>query len=52
MPDISNLQELSKAFGVTIDYLIDNDSNLPTLSLRKKLDKEKYKSKFSWYHFI
>ena len=49
MPDISNLQELSKVFGATIDYLIDNDSNLPTLSMRKKLDKEKYKNKLTMY---
>ena len=31
LPDITNLQELSKIFGVTIDYLLDKDNNLPAL---------------------
>lgn len=49
LPDITNLQELSKIFGVTIDYLLDKDNNLPALTLRKELDKDKYKSKLSMY---
>ncbi|MGM9875592.1 MAG: helix-turn-helix domain-containing protein [Bacilli bacterium] len=49
LPDITNLQELSKLFGVTIDYLLDKDNNLPALTLRKELDKDKYKSKLSMY---
>ena len=42
LPDITNLQELSKLFGITIDYLLDKDNNLPALTLRKELDKDKY----------
>lgn len=49
MPDISNLQELSKVFGITVDYLLNNDNGLPALSLIKKIDKEKYKNKLSMY---
>ena len=36
MPDISNLQELSKVFGLTVDYLVNNDDNLPALSINFK----------------
>ena len=49
LPDISNLQELSKVFGITIDYLLNEESQLPALSMRKELDKEKYKNKLSMY---
>lgn len=49
LPDITNLQELSKLFGITIDYLLDKDNNLPALTLRKELDKDKYESKLSMY---
>ena len=49
LPDVTNLQELSKVFGVTVDYLLDDQNQLPALSMRKKLDKEKYKNKFTMY---
>lgn len=49
LPDVSNLQELSKLFGITVDYLLDNNRELPLLSLRKELDKTKYKNKRSSY---
>lgn len=52
LPDVSNLQELSKVFGITVDYLLDNDNDLPTLSMRKKLDKNKYNSKLDSYRQI
>lgn len=42
MPDISNLQELSKTFGITVDYFINNQTELPLLVLTKKIEKEKY----------
>lgn len=42
IPDTNNLQELSKVFGITIDYLLNNDNSLPALSMKKELDKEKY----------
>lgn len=42
IPDTSNLQELSRVFGITIDYLLNNDNSLPALSMKKELDKEKY----------
>lgn len=49
IPDISNLQNMSKMFGVTVDYLLDNDNNLPALVMRKELDRKKYKSKLKMY---
>ena len=49
LPDIVNLQELSKTFGITVDYLLNNDYNLPALSMKKELDKEKYDNKISSY---
>lgn len=52
LPDITNLQELSKLFGLTIDYLLSNDNNLPALTLRKELNKDKYKSKLSMYEEV
>ena len=48
MPDISNLKELSKIFGIPVDYLL-NENNLPTLTMKKELDKNKYKNKLSMY---
>lgn len=49
LPDVSNLQELSKVFGVTVDYLLDDDRNLPALSMKVELDKDKYKNKLKMY---
>lgn len=49
IPDISNLQELSEIFGVTIDYLLNDEKNLPALSMKIKLEKEKYENKLSMY---
>lgn len=51
-PDISNLQELSKIFGITVDYLLDEENRLPALSMKKILDKYKYKNKISSYALI
>ena len=49
IPDIDNLKELSHTFGVSVDYLIDNKCDLPLLVMRRKLDKNQYKSKLSSY---
>ena len=49
MPDVSNLQELSRVFGITVDHLLNDDNQLPALSLKKELDKEKYKNKLTMY---
>lgn len=49
LPDVSNLQELSKVFGITVDYLLNDENVLPALSMRKELDKEKYKNKMTMY---
>ena len=38
LPDVSNLQEIAKTFGITVDYLLDDENQLPALSLRKELD--------------
>lgn len=51
IPDIVNLQELSKVFGVTVDSLL-NDEELPLLVMRKELDRDKYGSKLSSYSEI
>ena len=31
LPDTENLKELSRIFGITIDYLLDNNNELPLL---------------------
>lgn len=49
LPDVSNLQEISEVFGVTVDYLLNDDSNLPALSMKKKLDRNKYKNRVVMY---
>lgn len=49
IPDISNLQEISKVFGITVDYLLNNQNRLPALSMKKELDKGKYKNKIFSY---
>lgn len=51
-PDISNLQELSKMFGITVDYLLNTENQLPALSMRKALDRDKYKNKIFSYPAI
>lgn len=52
LPDVSNLQEIAKTFGITVDYLSDDENQLPALSLRKELDKEKYKNKITMYQEV
>lgn len=52
LPDVSNLQELSKVFGITVDYLLDNNNQLPALSMKKELDKEKYKNKLAVFYEV
>lgn len=52
IPDISNLQEIAKLFNVTVDYLLDDEKQLPALVMRIELDKEKYKNKLTMYDEI
>jgi transcriptional regulator with XRE-family HTH domain len=52
LPDVSNLQELSKVFGITVDYLLNDENQLPALSMRKELDKEKHKNKLTMYNEV
>lgn len=52
LPDTENLKELSRIFGITIDYLLDNNNELPLLVMKKKLDKENYKNKISSYEEV
>ena len=52
LPDVSNLQELSKVFNLTVDYLLDNDNSLPALSRKKELDKDKYEMNVKGYKQI
>ena len=52
LPDVSNLQELSKVFNLTVDYLLDNDNSLPALSMKKELDKEKYEMNGKGYNKV
>ena len=49
LPDVSNLQELSKVFGITVDYLLNDENALPALSMKKELDKDKYKNKLTMF---
>ena len=49
LPDVSNLQALSKVFNLTVDYLLDNDNSLPALSMKKELDKDKYEMNQNGY---
>ena len=44
IPDISNLKELSTILGVTVDYLISNNTTLPSLSMKIKLPLSEVKS--------
>lgn len=48
MPDISNLETISKTFNVTIDELL-SEEDLPKLIYQKELDKTKYKNKVDAY---
>ena len=43
LPDISNLQELSKVLNISVDNLMNNDV-LPLLKMKIKLDRTKYKN--------
>ena len=52
LPDVSNLQELSKVFNLTVDYLLNNDNSLPALSMKKELDKDKYEMNGKGYQQI
>lgn len=52
LPDVSNLAKLAKVFNISVDYLLDHDYQLPALSLKKELDKSKYKNKLSSYEEI
>ena len=51
MPDISNLQELSKVLNISVDNLMNNDV-LPLLKMKIKLDRTKYKNKLTSYRDI
>ena len=52
LPDTENLKELSRIFEISINYLLDNNNELPLLVMKKKLDKEKYKNKISSYEEV
>ncbi|NLC48268.1 MAG: helix-turn-helix transcriptional regulator [Tenericutes bacterium] len=52
LPDTENLVGLSNVFGLTVDYLLNKENDLPLLVMRKELDKNKYKNKISSYESI
>lgn len=52
MPDISNLKELSKIFGITIDYLLSESDDLPLIAMKISINKDKYKNKIFSYDKI
>lgn len=52
LPDTDNLVGLSRVFGITVDYLLNKENDLPLLVMRKELDKSKYKNKLSSYETI
>ena len=49
LPDVTNLQEISQLFGISIDDLLNHHIEYPTLVMRKKLDKSQYKNLLSSY---
>ena len=52
LPDTENLKELSRIFEISINYLLDNNNELPLLVMKKKLDKDNYKNKISSYEEV
>lgn len=48
LPDTDNLKALSKLFGITMDYLLNNEE-LPLLVMKMELDKKKYSNKIQSY---
>ena len=52
LPDPENLKALSHVFGLTIDFLLDNSSNMPLLKMRLELDKNKYKNGLNYYEEV
>lgn len=52
LPDTDNLVGLSRVFGITVDYLLNKENDLPLLVMRKELDKSYYKNKISSYETI
>ena len=52
MPDVSNLQELVKVFGVSVDYFLNSENQTPVQVMKKELDQSKYKSKLLAYNEI
>ena len=42
IPDVENLQELSKRFGVTVDYLLSDSNEMPILIMKKEIDQMIY----------
>lgn len=51
IPDIINLQELSKVLDISIDNLLSN-VELPKLKMKIELDKKKYKNILTSYKEI
>ncbi len=52
LPDTENLKQISKIFGVSIDSLLDNESNVRTESIKIELNPEEYGSKLKSYDKI
>ena len=52
LPDTENLKELSRIFEISINYLLDNNNELPLIVMKKKLDKDNYKNKISSYEEV
>ena len=42
MPDIQNLKSISSVLGVSIDYLLDDDTKLEISTTRESIDFSKY----------
>lgn len=49
LPSSEHLKKLSQTFNVSIDYLLNDETDLPVLTLRQSLDKTKYKNKLTSY---
>lgn len=50
LPEISNLQTVAKLFGVSVDYLLDEEQNVDYPILREEiiLDKNNYSNRYDY----
>ena len=52
MPDIDNIKQLSKIFGISMDYLLDDEINIADEIPSVKETTKKIKNKYNKFWFI